>query len=317
LRLQSDDELTNTNDFKGLIRYESGNTATYEIRDLAASPIFDVQADLNTNSSVQLVLAPNQTAVIRTSTLACGNTIQFIAIPSMSGLSLGSTVGFTVRDIFDYNGTIQAAKFRNNSFEISNLAQRYNPAVQYKRQSPSSDSFTYTMKNFGNELLVVLSSGNEPLSSWYYSPVAYNTDDTITTLDGEFTFTLDVESTSSVAYTPCVETQCTTGNVLEVCENQNLIERKFCHLGCDYNTRDCLQCNSTTCQGTCSVNSTCVCSDTQVGAQCEIDLSTTTFHLSSYIEQSGGTLSMPISAQFDLENCAVGNVRFTSEISVK
>jgi hypothetical protein len=225
LRLQSDDELTNTNDFKGLIRYESGNTATYEIRDLAASPIFDVQADLNTNSSVQLVLAPNQTAVIRTSTLACGNTIQFIAIPSMSGLSLGSTVGFTVRDIFDYNGTIQAAKFRNNSFEISNLAQRYNPAVQYKRQSPSSDSFTYTMKNFGNELLVVLSSGNEPLSSWYYSPVAYNTDDTITTLDGEFTFTLDVESTSSVAYTPCVETQCTTGNVLEVCENQNLIER--------------------------------------------------------------------------------------------
>jgi hypothetical protein len=143
----------------------------------------------------------------------------------MSGLSLGSTVGFTVRDIFDYNGTIQAAKFRNNSFEISNLAQRYNPAVQYKRQSPSSDSFTYTMKNFGNELLVVLSSGNEPLSSWYYSPVAYNTDDTITTLDGEFTFTLDVESTSSVAYTPCVETQCTTGNVLEVCENQNLIER--------------------------------------------------------------------------------------------
>ncbi len=124
----------------------------------------------------------------------------------------------------DYGRSIEAAMFRNNSFEISNLAQRYNPAVQYKRQVSPSDLFTYTMRNLGNQIFVVLSSGTQPLASWYYEPVASNTDSTIVTLANDFTFNLDVETSAAKVYESCDLTNC-NNNVLEVCENNNILDR--------------------------------------------------------------------------------------------
>jgi hypothetical protein len=224
-----------------------------------------------------------------------GNTVHFIAIPSVSGLSADSILGFTVRDLYDYRTTTPSVTFRNNSFEVASYLTLYNPPLQYKRQSPTSELFTYTVKNFGNELLVVLSSGSEPLASWYYSPIASNTEDAITTLADSFTFDLTFEHYTSLAYEFCTTTWC-YDSVLNVCENGTTTERycdkarvmkangfqirKFCHMGCNDAGLDCIQCNSDTCQGTCAVNSTtpqCVCSGTRIGAGCQSTKSQTPY----------------------------------------
>jgi hypothetical protein len=264
---------------------------------ISSAPDFEIGSN-----TTQLTLAPNQIAKFRTNIDINGNTIHFVAIPSVSGLSADSILGFTVRDLYDYRTTTPSVTFRNNSFEVASYLTSYNPPVQYKRQSPSSDSFTYTMKNFGNELLVVLSSGNEPLSSWYYSPIASNTEDTITTLSDSFAFDLTLEHYTSFAYESCTMTSC-YDSVLNVCENGTTTERKFCHMGCNDAGLDCIQCNSNTCQGTCAVNSTtpqCVCSGTRIGAGCQTDLATSTFHLSGFDN------SMSLTIAFDISNCNVG-----------
>ena len=56
------------------------------------------------------------------------------------------------------------------------------------------------------------------------------------------------------------------------------LNRKYCYLGCDSVNNDCVQCNSTTCQGTCSSNSTspqCECSELQFGSGCQCTRSDT------------------------------------------
>lgn len=80
------------------------------------------------------------------------------------------------------------------------------------------------MKNLGGEVLVVLSADNVPLTSWYYSPVASNTDETITSLASSFTFDLTLQHYSTLAFASCTATSC-YGSVLNVCDNGTATER--------------------------------------------------------------------------------------------